>query len=293
VNFKTNKIRDIREFYIAELKNIYPAREASLFLDMIFEQRLNISSIDRALYPDRRISESEMLQVHFDIKELRKFRPIQYIHQVTGFCDLDLFVDERVLIPRPETEELVEWIANENTDCAGIFILDVGTGSGAIALALKQRLPQAQVSGCDLSTEALDVAKINASKTGLVVDFFEMDIMSKTYNSNLPEYDIIVSNPPYVTTSERKIMSRNVLDFEPEAALFVSDDDPLRFYRAVIRYAKTNLKTGGIIFFEINERFGTEVSELLIRNNYQNVRLKKDLFDKDRMISGQKMQRFN
>ncbi len=289
MNFKTNKIRDIRELYLTELKNIYPAREASLFLDIIFVRRLNISKIDRALYPDRRLSESEMLLVHFDVKQLKKFRPIQYIHQVTAFCDLDLFVDERVLIPRPETEELVEWIVKENTDSAGISILDIGTGSGAIALALKKRLPFTKIAGCDINAQALEVAKINAAKTGLEVDFFVMDIMNNNHCSHLPQYDIIVSNPPYVTVSEKKLMSRNVLDFEPETALFVSDDDPLCFYHSIIRFAKPQLKTGGSIFFETNERFGKEISQLLIKNNYRNVFLKKDMFDKERMISGRKM----
>jgi release factor glutamine methyltransferase len=288
MNFKTNKIKDIREYYLSELKKIYPYSEAVTFLDLIFERRFNVTKVERILEPGRRLSESEMLTVHADVKALKTFKPIQYILNATEFCGLKIFVDERVLIPRPETEELVSRIVDEQKDNEGLAILDIGTGSGAIALALKNALPGVEISGCDISPEAIAVARENGNETDLAVNFFLLDIFNSADWTDLPHYDLIVSNPPYVTDSEKQLMAANVLAWEPELALFVPDDDPMLFYRQVIRFADQHLKPGGNVYFEINENFGAEMHELLQNNDYQNIDLQQDLSGKDRMISAEK-----
>jgi release factor glutamine methyltransferase len=288
MNFKTNKIKDIREYYLSELKKIYPDSEAMTFLDLIFEHRFNVTKVERIVDPERRLSESEMLTVHDDVKALKTFKPIQYILNTTEFCGLKIFVDERVLIPRPETEELVSRIVAEQKDNNGLHILDIGTGSGAIALALKNALPGAEISGCDISPEAIAVARKNGNENCLAVNFFMMDIFNGKDWNNLPQYDLIVSNPPYVTDAEKQLMAANVLAWEPELALFVPDDDPMLFYRQVIRFSRQHLKPGGKVYFEINENFGAEIHELLQNNDYQHIDLQQDLSGKDRMISAEK-----
>jgi release factor glutamine methyltransferase len=286
--FKTNKIKDIREYYLSELKKIYPDSEAMTFLDLIFEHRFNVTKVERIVDPERRLSESEMLTVHADVKALKTFKPIQYILNTTEFFGLKIFVDERVLIPRPETEELVYQVIEAHKGSSGLTVLDVGTGSGAIALALKKSLPLSDVSACDVSPEALQVASKNGNGTNLHVNFFLLDILnSKDWNGQ-PQYDLIISNPPYVTEAEKKFMSANVLSWEPERALFVPDDDPLIFYRQIIRFADQQLKPGGKIYFEINENFGDDVRELFQKNGYRNIDLRQDLSGKDRMVSAEK-----
>lgn len=288
MKFKTNKIKDIREYYLSELKKIYAGNEAMTFLDMIFGHRLNVSRTERMLNPDYRLSESEMLAVHFDVKALKTFRPVQYIFNTTEFCGLKIYVDENVLIPRPETEELVYQVIEGHKGSSGLTVLDVGTGSGAIALALKKSLPLSDVSACDVSPEALQVARKNGNETNLHVHFFLLDILNPEDWNLQPQYDLIISNPPYVTEAEKKFMSANVLSWEPERALFVPDDDPLIFYRQIIRFAEQHLKPGGKIYFEINENFGADVRELFQKNGYQNIDLRQDLSGKDRMISAEK-----
>lgn len=288
VNFKTNKIKDIRETYLLELNKIYSENEAGTFLDMILEHRLGITRIQRALNPELRLSESDMLKVHFDVKELKKFRPIQYIFGETVFFDLQLLVDENVLIPRPETEELVSWIVGEHKNQGQLSLLDIGTGSGCIALALKKELPLARVQGCDVSADVLKIAVKNATAKNLPVNFFHLDILNPDEWARQPQFDLIVSNPPYVTNAEKQLMQPNVLNYEPANALFVSDEDPLVYYRNILHFAENHLRPGGKIYFEINERFGDQMIRLLTDTGYQNIELQKDLSGKDRMISARK-----
>ncbi len=288
VNFRTNKIKDIREYYLERLKKIYPDRDAVVFLDMIFERRLGIIRNRRVTEPDRRLTESEMLAVHFDVKELLNFKPIQYIHNQTEFLDLPLYVDGRVLIPRPETEELAQLAIAENRNRASLSVLDIGTGSGAIALAVKMEIGQAEVFGCDVSDDAIAVAKLNAARTGLPARFFRMDILNPNEWSMAQHYDVIISNPPYVTVGEKTLMQPNVLEYEPEIALFVADDDPLLFYRMIFRFAAKHLKPGGMLYVEINERFGKEVAKLLSDSGFKNILVIRDLFGKERIVSAGK-----
>jgi release factor glutamine methyltransferase len=288
VNFKTNKIKDIREYYLERLKKIYPAGEALVFLDMIFERRHGITRNRRLMESDRRLTESEILLVHFDVKELLNFKPIQYIHNHAEFLDLSLYVDARVLIPRPETEELAQLAIVENRNRTPLSVLDIGTGSGAIALALKKEIGHAKVFGCDVSTDALAVANLNSARNNLQVSFFRMDILNPNEWPMAQQYDVVISNPPYVTAGEKALMQPNVLKYEPETALFVSDDDPLLFYRMISRFAAENLKLGGVLYLEINERFGGEVAKLLSNDGFTNVAIIRDLFGKERIVSAAK-----
>ena len=211
---------------------------------------------------------------------LKKNEPIQYILQETFFLDLDLFVDENVLIPRPETEEMVLDVY-KNFNLNKKNILDIGTGSGCIALVLKQKFINAQVDAIDINSKSLEVAKKNAKKNNLDVNFIEKDIL-KTEDFD-KKYDLIISNPPYVCENEKIFMSDRVLNFEPALALFVENDDPLIFYKKIISLAEKNLNGNGLLFFEINEKFGKEVARLLAK--FQNVTINKDINGKDRWVS--------
>jgi release factor glutamine methyltransferase len=220
------------------------------------------------------------------ITRLKNYEPIQYIIGDTEFYGLVFKVNPSVLIPRPETEELVDWIIKDCEDDKKINILDIGTGSGCIAISLAKNLPNAKVFALDVSNEALKTANQNAINNGVEVEFIEADILS--YNSLDIQFDLIVSNPPYVRELEKQMMSANVLDHEPHLALFVEDDDALLFYRKITDVAADILKPNGQLFFEINESLGESTKQLLDNSNYKNIELKKDIFEKDRMIKAVK-----
>ena len=217
---------------------------------------------------------------------LKQFEPIQYILGETEFFGLKLKVNPDVLIPRPETEELVQWICETSWPPKSV-ILDVGTGSGCIALALKKQLRHTEMCALDVSERALQTAIENATKNGLEVHFIHADILQWS-KKDWPLFDCIVSNPPYVRELDKKQMQPNVLEFEPETALFVSDDDPLIFYRETGHFAAHYLKPGGKLFFEINENLGDETCGLLKYIGFKNIKLRKDIHGKDRMIIGEK-----
>ncbi len=286
---KSNKIKDIRDHYYNELKKIFPPCEAQRMLEIIIEDLLQIPKMKIMLHPETRISESELLKVHFACKELKNHKPIQYITGKTNFYGLDLEVNKNVLIPRPETEELVVWILSETSEAKKLSILDIGTGSGAIALSVKYHRKSFDVSSCDISKEALSVAKKNADNLGLSIQLIETDILNKNSWPIFQEYDLIVSNPPYVSHAEKVLMKANVLNYEPHQALFVADEDPLQFYRIILEFSKSHLKKGGKVFFEINENFGAEMTGLFEGFNFENITLKNDLSERNRMISGKKI----
>jgi release factor glutamine methyltransferase len=224
-------------------------------------------------------SEYELLAAHQEkiktvLQELSTGKPLQYVQGHTEFYGLPFKVNPSVLIPRPETEELVEWVLNGAFPQSAINILDIGTGSGCIAISLKKNLPQANVWAIDISAAALETAKQNAELNNL------------THNSQLTthNYNIIVSNPPYVTPTDKDLMHTNVTDFEPHTALFVPQDDPLLFYKAIADLAADKLATGGLLFFEINESYGDETVEMLKSKLFQNIELRKDMSGRDRMI---------
>src|SRR5688572_8583660 len=228
------------------------------------------------------MSESELLKFNFCVKDLKAHKPIQYILGSTEFYGCRIKVNESVLIPRPETEELVDWIKTGLKGREPKTILDIGTGSGCIAIALKKIFPQSRVTAMDISEKALEVAAENAQRNNARIDFVLRDILSSP--SSAPPFDLIVSNPPYITLSEKAAMNKNVVEYEPHLALFVSEEDALVFYRAIADLARSILVTGGKLYFEINERMGPAVKKLLGEMDFLNVEVKKDLSGKDRMV---------
>lgn len=238
-----------------------------------------------ALDPDLRLSESEMLTFHFAVKDLLKNKPIQYIIGETGFCNLKFKVNENVLIPRPETAEMVYRIYNEQLTINNypFSILDIGTGSGCIAISLAKAIPDSKVYALDVSGEALKVAKENAIYNDVNINFIHDDILNLKNNIET-KFDIIVSNPPYVRELEKADMHDNVLEWEPHKALFVSDNDPLIFYRNILEFAKSHLKENGEIWFEINEFLGKEMTDLCHELGFSDVNIYKDFRGKERIL---------
>ncbi|PTN08350.1 peptide chain release factor N(5)-glutamine methyltransferase [Mangrovibacterium marinum] len=268
-----------------ELRDNYPPEEVESFIRLIFSWLKSYSLSDLILKKDDQLSNDDREKIIDIVARLKRHEPIQYIFGEADFYDLTFQVSEHVLIPRPETEELVDWIIKDRPH-AGTRIMDAGTGSGCIPVALKKNLPEAIVSACDISAHALAIAHKNAEQNQAEVYFFEMDILSSTQTSLDHQIDILVSNPPYIRLSEKELMHANVLDFEPHHALFVENEQPLLFYEALARFAQTNLVPGGLIYWEINEAFGKECCELLHQFGFTDIILRKDLNGKDRMVKG-------
>jgi|SRR5690554_5385595 len=279
-------VSTIAQLFRQELASIYPKGEVESFIALAFEDVLEYSRVDTIMHANE-IVPFQYIERFFGILEsLQKFQPIQYILGKTVFYGLPIQVNSHVLIPRPETEELVHWILQDKWK-DGITILDLGTGSGCIALSLKDHLKKAYVHGVDVSIEALNVAKRNAVKNSLDVNFFQFDIL-KQESLGFTKYDLMVSNPPYVRLSEKEWMEKNVLNHEPHPAIFVDEEEPLIFYRKIVDLAEGNLNKSGKLFFEINEAYGSEVVQLLKDRGYEDVTLKKDYNGRDRMVSGVK-----
>lgn len=280
------KIKQYRTQFIKELSPFYDAYEAESFFYLILEDKHKLRQIDLALNHELNFSDSDFIVWNSLLSQLKKEVPIQYLLGKTSFYGLDFEVNENVLIPRPETEELVEWIINENSKTdktKKIKILDIGTGSGCIAISLAKNLPNAEVYGVDISKKAIVTAKRNAVRNNVDVTFVFLDIL-KTDELRF-NYDIIVSNPPYVRNLEKEEIKKNVLDYEPHLALFVEDNDALIFYRKIAALAKNSLLENGQLFFEINQYLGKEMTDLLETMNFKNIELKKDIYDNDRMVS--------
>lgn len=280
----SNLVRDIRNYYCEQLCSIYDKNESNTLILILFEYYFNINRIKMSLEPELRLSESEMLKLHFAVKDLLKNKPIQYIIGETEFCDLKFKVNENVLIPRPETSELVRLIANSHQPSTISNILDIGTGSGCIAISLAKMIPQSNVYALDISEKALDVAKENAINNNVNITFIHDDILTKTQTLTQTKFDIIVSNPPYVRELEKVDMHNNILQWEPHNALFVSDEDPLIFYRSILEFSKKHLKENGEIWFEINEYLGKEMKALCEEVGFSNIEIYKDFRDKERFL---------
>ena len=262
------------------LSAVYPPEEARAMAFVLFEEYLRLKREDIFLDPDAGIEPSESLSIA--LEQLQNHRPLQYVLGQTEFCGLTFRVNENVLIPRPETEELVRWITDDWKDRSP-RILDIGTGSGAIAVSLAKNGADARVSAVDISLGALEVARENARLNDVTVDFSLIDILIDTPPG---KFDIIVSNPPYVRDSERTQMRANVLEHEPGTALFVPDSDPLRFYRRIAELGREILTAGGALYFEINEAFGLQTTDLLTESGYTDIEIRRDIFSKDRMAKG-------
>ena len=276
------KISDLKSIFKKTLSELYPSEEIQSFFNILSEKYLNLSRIEIALNRDRRLTETEAEKFQKAILRLQNHEPVQYIIGETEFYGLPFKVNKHTLIPRPETEELVEWILSEFPPSGARGILDIGTGTGCIAISLAKNLPNAKISALDISEEALKIAEANAKLNKVEVNFFQKDILAA---ETLPkQYDVIVSNPPYVRELEKKQMQQNVLKYEPHSALYVKDEDPLLFYRAISRLAKNHLNPGGKLFFEINEYLAYEMTELLKAEGFKNIEIKKDIYGKDRML---------
>ena len=288
----SNLVKDIRNYYCNQLCSIYEKDEANAMILILFEHYFKIDRVKMALEPQLRLSESEMLTFHFAVKDLLKNKPIQYIIGETEFCDLKFKVNENVLIPRPETSELVHFIVNGQRSTVNSqrsmansqkSTLDIGTGSGCIAISLAKLLPQNKVYALDISEKALEVAKENAVNNNVNVTFIHDNILSLK-NKIDTKFDIIVSNPPYVRELEKAEMRDNVLNWEPHNALFVSDNNPLIFYRTILEFAKTHLKEKGEVWFEINEYLGKEMKELCNEMGFSQVEVFNDFRGKERIL---------
>jgi release factor glutamine methyltransferase len=281
------KIKEYRIQFIETLASIYGEGEAESFFYLILEEKQQLKRVDLALKPDMFFSEEDIMVWNSILEQLKLEIPIQYLLGKTSFYGLDFEVNENVLIPRPETEELVDWIisnALKNGRSKNLKILDIGTGSGCIAVSLAKNLPNAQVFAIDVSEKALVTAKKNAESNAVEVTFISQNILEiQDLNQ---EFDIIVSNPPYVRNLEKEEIKKNVLDYEPHLALFVEDNNALIFYRKIAELAQKNLSDSGQLYFEINQYLGKEMISLLEGMNFKNVELRKDIYDNDRMMLG-------
>ncbi len=279
------KIRDYRAYFIQELTPVYDAGEAESFFYLLLENQKQLKRIDLALAPELIFSDAELLRWNAHLEQLKAEIPIQYIIGSTSFYGMDFTVNANVLIPRPETEELVEWIIKENaaTENANeLKILDIGTGSGCIAIALAKNLPKALVFALDVSEKALAIAENNALKNNVAVTFLQQNILETA--DLLQPFDIIISNPPYIRNLEKQEIKKNVLEHEPHLALFVADDDALVFYKKIALLAIKNGTANGQLFFEINQYLGPETVALLEKLDFKNIQLRKDIYGNDRMI---------
>jgi release factor glutamine methyltransferase len=280
-----NTIKAAAQYFKDELNKKHTASELQQMLDITFSHYFGLSRIDISIFSNKRLSESDLLKIIYTVKGLKENKPLAYILGEWEFYGLSLKVNEYTLIPRPETEELVELIINENKHKDKLTIVDIGTGSGCIALALKKNLPNAEVNAWDISDDALNIAAKNAKLNDLTLYFKNIDIVKYSSQISTEKYDVIVSNPPYISIEEKKLMQENVLNYEPHLALFVQNDNPLLFYEMISDFALLSLSPLGKLYFEINEKYGAEVENLLKDKNFKNIHVMKDINEKDRMIS--------
>lgn len=266
------------------LNSRYPMGEATALTRIIATEILGISQTAYLLKEDVTLNAEQEALLYNAIERLKKQEPIQYILGYSHFCGLKFKVTPATLIPRPETSELVEWVASEAS--GNERVLDIGTGSGCIAVSLANKLPDSKVTAWDISPEALAVATENSHSNGTEVTFKQVDILA--YRPEEKQFDIIVSNPPYIKENEKSAMYSNVLDWEPHTALFVPDSDPLLFYRTIAKKGLALLKPGGTLYFEINRAHGAETAEMLSGLGYTGIELRKDFADNDRMIKAKK-----
>lgn len=282
------KLKEFKLLFSESLSETYPKKEIDSFFYILMEEKLKLQRIDTVLNPDFLIDTATVVVLKIILKRLQKEEPIQYILGKTEFYGLPFLVDKNTLIPRPETEELVEWILSEIQKIQGgnqktpLAILDIGTGTGCIPITLAKNTVNTVITAIDISAAALRVAKKNAVLNSVPINFIMQDILKTT---QLPQkYNLIVSNPPYVRELEKVEISANVLENEPHLALFVANKNPLVFYDKIADLAKQQLNENGMLFFEINQYLGKETVKMLEEKGFQNIQLKKDLSGNDRML---------
>jgi len=304
-------LKEIKDIFHKELDELYPKEEIDSFFYSCIEHYLKLERFILAIQPGLTLTKEEEQPLFEALAHLKLEKPLQYILGTAHFMDLELQVNENVLIPRPETEELVQWILDDfqkegqfKLDAErsrsvistplndhSLKILDIGTGSGCIAIALAKNLPDAKVYALDVSEEALEVAQKNAESNGVDIRFVHQDILNSELELELESelhFDIIVSNPPYVRELEKKEINKNVKDFEPDTALFVSDEDPLVFYKAIMDFSENNLDENGSLYFEINQYLGEETKALFNTRNFSEIELRKDIFGNDRILKAKR-----
>ena len=266
-----------------ELAGIYAKSEIESLIFLIFEKLKGYSRTQFLLANEEKLSDDDQIEIWEIITRLKSHEPIQYILGITEFYSLPFYSNPGVLIPRPETEELVQWIIQENKNSKP-SILDIGTGTGCIAISLQKNIPQSTVFACDISPVCLETARRNSELNSAEVSVFEYDILNETSGKGFHELDIVVSNPPYIREKEKEQMGKNVLEYEPELALFVADEKPLIFYERIADFSRIHLKNRGRLYFEINEAFGCGCCNMLQQKGFSEIVLKKDIHGKDRMI---------
>lgn len=292
-------LKEYKLHFLRELSTVYDEVEIDSFFYILLEAFHEMKRVDLAMNPNFELDSMQLLQWETVLSQLKEQKPIQYILGETEFYGLPFYVNENTLIPRPETEELVDWIIKENLKITSsvrplgsgekfkeLKILDIGTGTGCIAISLAKNLPHAKVFAMDVSEKALEVARKNANRNEVTVTFLHQSILETDDLKH--SFDIIVSNPPYVRHLEKEQMKPNVLEFEPHLALFVEDDDALLFYRKITELATKNLADNGQLYFEINQYLGEGMEQLLEQNNFRNIELRKDIYGNHRMIFGRK-----
>lgn len=284
-------LKEVKNIFHAELDAIYGKDEVNSFFFLLIEHYFELERFVLALQPNLNIEKEQETILFKALSELKLDKPIQHITGTAYFMDLDFTVNEHVLIPRPETEELVRWVLDDVKEVKHFLnILDMGTGSGCIPISLDKNLVDAKVYALDVSPQALMVAEENNRTLGANVTFVKADMLSlhsKTSAKELDQkFDIIISNPPYVRELEKAEMQNNVIDHEPSLALFVPDEDPLKFYKAVVNFASEHLNKNGCLYLEINQYLGEETKQILQQSNFKTIDLRPDMFGNDRMIKG-------
>lgn len=273
--------------FVESLKTIYDEREANNIADWVFEKVTGLKKIDRRPNRDKEIDQTDFYQLQDHLAELLAHKPVQYVLHEAWFYKMRFYVDENVLIPRPETEELVEWILKDAStkpiNSKPINIIDIGTGSGCIAISLKKELNYSRITAIDTSEKALETAKKNSSELKADVDFIQLDFLDKGDWKFLKKYDIIVSNPPYIPLQEKESMSKNVTGYEPGMALFVENHNPFIFYKKIVEFAKSHLNPNGKIYVEVHENYAADVKKSFEKAGFNSL-IKKDIYGKDRMV---------
>jgi release factor glutamine methyltransferase len=284
-----NSLKSAKNYFDNRLQSHFSISELKSMWSQIICKRLNWTSSDLLLNQNERLSESDLLYVRSFVKGLLNHEPFQYLFGETEFYGLSISCDARALIPRPETEELVEWIVESTKDPK--LIIDVCSGTACISLALKSKFKNAHVQALDFSSDALKLGEENARKLQLEIEVIQEDALnfSPKFLSQELKYDVIVSNPPYIPNREKSMLSRHVLEHEPSMALFVDDSDPIIFYKEIIKFAEKKLQSGGLLFFELHESYGNEVMEFIQLFGFEEIEIRQDLQGKSRMMKAQKV----
>lgn len=278
-------IAELYNDFVSRLSGIYDKREAANITDWVMESVTALSRAKILASPEFDVSEKNRGILHNYLHQLLQHKPVQYVLNEAWFYKMRFYINEHVLIPRPETEELVSWIVEEDKidESRSINILDIGTGSGCIAVSLKKNIPRAAVTAIDISEKALEVANKNARELNTPIHFLQIDFLNDQSSDRLHRYDVIVSNPPYIPINEKEKLARNVAAFEPPVALFVNNDTPFLFYEVIAAFSKKHLNENGKIYAEVHEDYATEVSKIFSEKNFI-PEIRKDMYGKNRMI---------